>query len=71
MVVPVDVVDELDRPYDLGDAALKAWLEGGVVGGKTRKKLEGIFYCALLTIVQKSASPALASLRGGIVTPKK
>ena len=27
MVVPVDVVDELDRPYDLGDAALKAWLD--------------------------------------------
>ena len=31
MVVPVDVVDELDRPYDLGDAALKAWLDETVL----------------------------------------
>ena len=32
---------------------------------------EDLKICALLTIVQKSAAPALASLRGSIITPKK
>ncbi len=41
MVVPVDVVDELDRPYDLGDAALKAWLDDAGPGAVNDVCAEG------------------------------